>query len=137
MLTCSNSASTFVSQPKIATLTTNAFLSLSIDAIFPTSGLKQVIKENGVKNRFLLSIKLFDGFNEREIEEDKVYKIATVSFIVPGGGDVFKKVLKWYKIRNLKKYGDSKNIMIEDLKNIRKIETQKFIDKENPRFYFK
>ena len=109
----------------------------SIDAIFPTSGLKQVIKENGVKNRFLLSIKLFDGFNEREIEEDKFYKIATVSFIIPGGGDVFKKVLKWYKIRNLKKYGDSKNIMIDYLKNIKKIETGKFIDKDNPRFYFK
>ena len=103
----------------------------------PSSGLKQVIKKIDEKKRNLLSVKYFDGLVEREIEENNIYKISNIGFCIPGGGDVFGRVLKWYKIKNLINYGDSKELMKKYLKSIDKIKTSNYIDKNNPRYYFK
>ena len=105
--------------------------------VFPSSGLKQVIKKIDDKNRILLNVKYYDGLVEREIEENKIYKITTIGYCVPYGGDVFRRVLKWYKIKNLIIYGDSKELMKKYLKSIDKIKTDNYIDKNNPRYYFK
>ncbi len=105
--------------------------------VYPSSGLKQVIKKIDEKKRILLSVKYYDGLVEREIEENNIYKISTIGFCIPGGGDVFGRVLKWYKIKNLINYGDSKELMKKYLKSIDKIKTGNYIDKNNPRYYFK
>ena len=50
--------------------------------------------------------------NGKEIEKNRVYVIATNEFIA-GGGDEFKDVLKWYKVKN-KKYYDKITDTIEE-----------------------
>ena len=72
--------------------------------------LNKLLKKNDYDRKLL---KIFDGIEEREIEENKNYKITTIGFCVPKGGDVFKKVLKWYKVKKLKNYSDTK----ENIKN--------------------
>ena len=64
---------------------------------------------------------------------DKIYRIASNNFVIPYGGDDFKKVITWYKPRNLVDYGDFRDKVIEFLKVIPKIQTKKLIDEDNKR----
>ena len=65
--------------------------------------------------------------------DDKIYRIASNNFVIPYGGDDFKKVITWYKPRNLVDYGDFRDKVIEFLKVIPKIQTKKLIDEDNKR----
>ena len=105
--------------------------------ISPSSGLKQVIKKYDEKKRILLNIKYYDGLIEREIEDNNNYKIATIGYNIPNGEGVFERILKWYKIKNFTNYGDTKKLMSKYLRSIEKIKTDNYIDKNNPRYYFK
>ena len=105
--------------------------------ISPSSGLKQVIKKYDEKKRILLNIKYYDGLIEREIEDNNNYKIATIGYNIPNGEGVFERILKWYKIKNFTNYGDTKKLMSNYLRSIEKIKTDNYIDKNNPRYYFK
>ena len=101
---------------------------------YATSGVKQLIHiNNKTKKKELINILLFDGLYEREIENNKIYKIGTSDFLIPFGFYEFKNVISWYKIRNLKYYGDSREIFISYLRNIPKIFTHKLMDEKNPR----
>ncbi len=101
---------------------------------YATSGIKQLIYiNNKTKEKKLINILLFDGLYEREIENNKIYKIGTSDFLIPFGFYEFKNVISWYKIRNLKYYGDSREIFISYLRNIPKIFTHKLMDEKNPR----
>ena len=105
--------------------------------ISPSSGLKQVIKKYDEKKRILLNIKYYDGLIEREIEDNNNYKIATIGYNIPNSEGVFERILKWYKIKNFTNYGDTKKLMSKYLRSIEKIKTDNYIDKNNPRYYFK
>lgn len=100
-------------------------------SFYPTSGLKQYVLS--APSRKLVDVRLFDGLKEHEIEDDKIYRIASNNFVIPYGGDDFKKVITWYKPRNLVDYGDFRDKVIEFLKVIPKIQTKKLIDEDNKR----
>ena len=62
---------------------------------YPSSGLKMTVKNFPKKK--LLKVKLFDGINEKEIENDKYYSIVSSEFCFPinglkKGGDDFRKI---------------------------------------------
>ena len=101
-------------------------------AFYPTSGVKQVVKVSPKKK--LISVKLFDGVYENEIEDAKMYKVAMVDFLYPHGGDDFNKVVKWLKVDGeIKWYRIEREEVWDYLRNIDKIEVAKLIDEYNPR----
>ena len=78
-------------------------LQMGSKGFYPTSGLKMIVKNFPKKK--LLDIKLYDGVNEKEIENDKYYSIVSIEFCFPiegneKGGDDFRKVYSWFKPRN-------------------------------------
>lgn len=96
-----------------------------------TSGVVQVVRKKPVKK--LVSIKIFDGINEIEIEDEKIYKIACVDFLYPKGGDDFKKVVKWFKNPiDLKILNILSGDIIKYLRNVDLIEVNKLINEEHP-----
>ena len=108
---------------------------------YPTSGLKMTVKN--IPKKKLIKIKLFDGVNEKEIENDKFYSIASYEFCFPiegnaKGGDDFRKVYEWFKPRNPEyiKIGNdklSRDLFINYLRNINELKGNVFYDKEDIR----
>ena len=108
---------------------------------YPSSGLKMSVKNYPFKK--LLNIKLFDGVNEREIENDKYYSIVSIEFCFPfegnkKGGDDFRKVYEWFRPRNpiyiqFDNYNLSRDIFINYLRNINELRGNVFYDKNNQR----
>ena len=110
-------------------------------ALYPVSGLKLVIS---IFPKKLISIKLYDGLNEYEIKDEKLYSIASTNFLFPlkdgeKGGEDFRTVSNWFKPRNVEyinnKFGRSftKDHFIEYLRNIDEIKENKYYDEENQR----
>ena len=75
---------------------------------YAVSGMRQFFKQE----KGIYVIKNITLSNGKEIEKNRVYVIATNEFIA-GGGDEFKDVLKWYKVKN-KKYYDKITDTIEE-----------------------
>ena len=101
-------------------------------SFYATSGDKEtVLITQGKKN--LIDIILFDGMYEKEIINDKNYTVSTIDYCIIDGGDDFSDVISWYKIKNLIKYGDTKNNVIRYLKSMKFINTKSLIDEKNPR----
>jgi len=105
---------------------------------YPTSGLKQIMVKDKNGEYYLAEIKLFDGYQEKELLEDQEYKISSNQYLIVEGGDDFYKVLSWYKPRNLTcEYGLDVELTENYLKRQNVINVQKFMDENNPRIRFK
>ena len=106
---------------------------------YATSGLKQIIKvsEDGTKE-FLEASLWVDG-EEIEIDEDKVYKLGTIDYIVLSYGDDFADVKKsGYTFKNIvcENWDESLNWnlrLIEAFRKIGEIDISKFVDSNRPR----
>ena len=108
---------------------------------YPSSGLKMTVKS--FPTRKLLKIKLFDGVNEKEIENDKYYSIASTEFCFPfegnaKGGDDFRKIYEWFRPRNpeyiqFNNYNLSRDLLINYLRNIKELKGSIFYDKNKER----
>ena len=109
--------------------------------LYPISGLKIVMNEIPKK---VVSIKIFDGQKEYDIEDEKLYSIASTNFLFPikegvKGGDDFKNISKWFKPKNAEyiknEFGSSytKDNFIEYLRNIEVLKADKHYDEENKR----
>ena len=109
---------------------------------YPSAGLKVIVREK--PTRKLLSIKLFDGYKEEEIDEDKNYTIVSSDFCFPledneKGGDDFEKVYQWFKPMegqyiHIDNYNNSRDILISYLRNIDELKEDKYYDKDNLRW---
>ena len=114
-------------------------LQMGSKGFYPTSGLKMIVKNFPKKK--LLDIKLYDGVNEKEIENDKYYSIVSIEFCFPiegneKGGDDFRKVYSWFKPRNpeyitVGKDNISRDLLINYLRNINELKENIFYDKNN------
>ena len=108
---------------------------------YPTSGLKMVVKKLPTKK--LLSIKLFDGYKEEEIIDDKLYTFVSTDYCFPitprtSGGDDFKKIYKWFKPRNIEAisvgdYNITRDVLIHYLRKIEELKESKYYNKQNLR----
>ena len=109
---------------------------------YPTAGLKVLLREK--PSRKLLSVKLWDGYKEEEIDEDKKYSIVSSEFCFPlepdeKGGDDFEKVYQWFKPINgeyirIDNVTNSRDILINYLRNIDELKENKYFDKDNLRW---
>ena len=110
-------------------------------AFYPVSGLKMVVKSK--PNKSLLSIKLYDGFKEKEIDERKLYTLTSNHFCFPlepeyVGGDDFETVYKWFRPRNgksikISNYDTTRDILIDYLRKIDEIKGSKYYKEEDQR----
>ena len=110
-------------------------------AFYPFSGLKMVVKSK--PNKRLLSIKLYDGFKEKEIYEKKLYTLTSNDFCFPlepeyVGGDDFETVYKWFRPRNgksikISNYDTTRDILIDYLRKIDEIKGSKYYKEEDQR----
>ena len=108
---------------------------------YPFSGLKMVVRMK--PSRKLLSIKLWDGYKEEEIDEDKLYSIASSDFCFPlesdeVGGDDFQKIYQWFRpidgqYLNINGTSISRDILINYLRNIDELKASKYYDENNLR----
>ena len=106
---------------------------------YPSSGLKMTVKNFPKKK--LLKVKLFDGINEKEIENDKYYSIVSSEFCFPingqkKGGDDFRKIYEWFKPRNpiyieVGKDYLSRDLLINYLRNIKELKGNIFYDEND------
>ena len=109
---------------------------------YPSAGLRMTVREK--PTRKLLSVKLWDGYKEEEIVEDKLYTIASNDFCFPledneVGGDDFEKVYQWFRPREGKYItidgsAVSRDILINYLRNIDQLKGNKYYDKDNLRW---
>ena len=105
---------------------------------YPASGLKMIVKMN--PTRKLLSIKLYDGFQEKEIEDKQLYSIVSSDYCFPiekglTGGDDFGKVYTWFRPRNpeyvkVLDYDNTRDTLINYLRKIDELKGNKYY-KEN------
>ena len=108
---------------------------------YPFSGLKMVVMAK--PTRKLLSIKLWDGYKEEEIDEEKYYTIASNDFCFPLendelGGDDFEKIYQWFrpvegKNITIEDKSNSRDILINYLRNIDELKGNKYYDENNLR----
>ena len=101
---------------------------------YPVSGLKMTVRSK--PTRKLLSIKLYDGFKETEIENNQEYTLASNDFCFPlepeeEGGDDFKKVYEWFRPRDAEyvivgKYNSTRDTLIEYLRYIDQLKSDKY-----------
>ena len=106
----------------------------SKNALYPISGLKQIVFKKGNKYG-LISFKIYDGFIEKEVDDNKIYSIVTNNYCYPFGGGGFKKFVKWFK-GNWVNHGDIRDLMINYLKEIPSIVTDNYYDPNNPRMKY-
>ena len=105
---------------------------------YPTSGLKQIFAKDKSGKYYLADIKLFDGYQEKDLISDHEYKISANDFLIKEGGDDFYNILSWYKPRNLNcDYGLDVDLTENYLRIQNVINVQKFMDENNPRIRFK
>ena len=107
-----------------------------------TSGLRMTVREK--PSRKLLSVKLWDGYKEEEIDEDKDYTIASNDFCFPLenneiGGDDFEKVYQWFRpvdgeYITIDEKSISRDIFINYLRKIDELKGNKYYDKDNLRW---
>ncbi len=103
----------------------------SKSAIYPISGLKQVILKKSNVSYELISFKLYNGYVEREVENNESYKIVTNNYCYPFGGGGFKNVIKWLNV-SWYSYGDIRDFFIEYLKTIPVIVSSNYYDPKKP-----
>ena len=106
---------------------------------YPSSGLKMVVRK--LPTRKLLSIKLYDGYKEEEIDDSKLYTITSNDFCFPTkgkikGGDDFKKVYKWFRPRNpeyisIGNYNTTRDTLIDYLRKIEELKGSKYYNSDN------
>ena len=103
----------------------------------------------------MISIKLFDGVEEKEIDENKLYSFVSTEYCFPIeggalGGDDFKKVYKWFKPKNAEyvkvgSYRETRDTLIDYLRKIEELKAGKYynadsqkmrIMKENSTYYY-
>ena len=95
------------------------------------SGVKQIIVQKDTEV-YLSNIKLFDGYKEEEIEDNKDYLISANNFLT-NGGDEFAKIYRFYKPKNLR--CDSlleRETCANYLKQIQILDVRKYMDEKNP-----
>ena len=94
-------------------------------------GVKQVVIRTD-DGDYLSNVKLFDGYKEEEIDEDKEYLISLNSYYAKGG-DEFARVYQFYKPRNLTcDYGLEVDIVLQYLRDNNIIDVGKYMDDKNP-----
>ena len=94
-------------------------------------GVKQIVinTDNG---DYLSNIKLFDGYKEEELDDEKEYLISANSFLT-NGGDEFASIYKFYKPKNVRcDYGLEAEVVFEYLRDNKIIDVRKYIDDNNP-----
>jgi 2',3'-cyclic-nucleotide 2'-phosphodiesterase (5'-nucleotidase family) len=109
------------------------------DKYYSTNGIKQIMTKDESNNYILTQVKLFDGYKEEEIDDNRDYLISANSFLT-GGKDEFEMIYKFYKPRNLKcDFGLEKDINTKYLKENKNIDVRKYMDENNPiiRFIYK
>ena len=109
-------------------------------ALYPISGLKIIINKNYKK---LISIKLYDGYKEEEIEDEKEYTLVSNVFCFPLkddaiGGDDFTTVYQWFRPRDKEKViigknNNSRDLFIEYLRNIEQLKGDNHYNLEDQR----
>jgi len=101
---------------------------------YPVSGLRMTVRK--VPTRKLLSIKLYDGLKETEIQNNHEYTLVSNDFCFPlepdeVGGDDFKKIYQWYRPRDAEyifvgKYNSTRDTLIEYLRYIDQLKSDKY-----------
>ena len=108
---------------------------------YSSSGLKMTVAKFPVHK--LLSLKLYDGVNEKEIEDNKYYSIVSIEFCFPingksVGGDDFRKIYEWFRPRNpeyihVGKDKITRDILINYLRNIDELKGEKYFNNKEER----
>jgi 2',3'-cyclic-nucleotide 2'-phosphodiesterase (5'-nucleotidase family) len=108
---------------------------------YPSSGLKMIVKSKPTKK--LISIKLYDGFTEKEIDDNRLYSIISSDFCFPleddeVGGDDFESVYKFFRPRNARyvnvlNYDNSRDLLIDYLRKISELKGNKYYNIEDQR----
>ena len=108
---------------------------------YPSSGLKMVVRDK--PTRKLISIKLYDGYKESEIIDNKTYTMTSNDYCFPlepneEGGDDFKKIYAWFRPRNgtyvtVGGYDTTRDTLIDYLRKIEELKAIKYYNKEKPK----
>jgi 2',3'-cyclic-nucleotide 2'-phosphodiesterase (5'-nucleotidase family) len=116
-------------------------LQSSDKGFYPTSGLRMTVRKNPSKK--LLSIKLWDGYNEEDIDDERLYTIVSNDFCFPlepdeVGGDDFAKVYEWFRPRNhsyisINNFNSTRDVLINYMRNIYELKGSKYYDENNLR----
>ena len=116
-------------------------LQSSDKGFYPTSGLRMTVRKNPSKK--LLSIKLWDGYNEEDIDDERLYTIVSNDFCFPLepdeiGGDDFAKVYEWFRPRNpsyisINNFNSTRDVLINYMRNIYELKGSKYYDENNLR----
>ena len=116
-------------------------LQSSDKGFYPTSGLRMTVRKNPIKK--LLSIKLWDGYNEEDIDDERLYTIVSNDFCFPlepdeVGGDDFAKVYEWFRPRNpsyisVNNFNSTRDVLINYMRNIYELKGSKYYDENNLR----
>ena len=106
-----------------------------------TSGLKMTVRNKPSKK--LISIKLYDGFKEKEIQDNQLYTIASSDFCFPlepkyKGGDDFETVYKWFRPRNgtyvnISNFYNSRDMLIDYMRKIDELKGSKYYNEDDLR----
>ena len=84
---------------------------------YANSGIYHEIYGNKNENNTKI-LKIISKGEYVEIEERKIYKIATIDLLIEQGGDDFNKINSWYKKKNLDcSYGGFNLVVKENLRN--------------------
>ena len=101
-----------------------------VRGLYPVSGLQFAFDRAEKK---VTEVKLADG---SYLDENKMYKIATTNFIMPGFGDDFAAIKAWYTPRNVVKYVDFASNLLDYLKEVKNIPLKVHFDADHPRIKF-
>jgi 2',3'-cyclic-nucleotide 2'-phosphodiesterase (5'-nucleotidase family) len=91
---------------------------------YQTSGLMMDVISDP-KSLVENSLKLYNG---TEIDNRMLYKVATLDFLIPVGGDDFREIMKWYKPVNLQIVAPQRESVINFLNKIDFITERTFIN---------
>lgn len=107
---------------------------------YSSSGLKMTVQK--FPQHKLLSLKAYNGITEEEVEDNKYYSISSIEFCFPIngkiGGDDFRIIYQWFKPRDPQyvQVGNdniTKEIMINFLRNINELKSNKYFSKKDLR----
>ena len=110
-------------------------------AFFPFSGLRMRVRKKPTKK--LLSIKIWDGHEEKEIEHNKLYTMVSNDYCFPlvrteMEGDVYEKIYRWFKpidgeIIKIDESELLREMTINYMRYIDELKANKYYNKKNPR----